>query len=106
MAEITNPEAVRFCNEQARALATQIGHTYRMAKRVASEWTANPQLATLIAFDNAALVVDGAAQDGRHPATGVNVNNVLSRGNELIADLEADGGAKLNTILALAHPGT
>ena len=102
MAEITNPEAVRFCNERIRVAANKLNVAYRFAKEVAAEWNANPDLATNIAYDNTDLVVDGSATDGRHPISGVDTNNLVTRLNELIADLEANSSAKLNTILAVA----
>lgn len=103
MAEITNPEAVRFSNDRVRRLANSLLSNYRFSKSVLDEWTANPQLATLIAYDNPDVIVDQSAQDGRHPATGVSVNNVMTRASELVADLEANSNAKLNTILAIAQ---
>lgn len=102
MAEITNAEAVRFCNERVRVAANKLNAAYKFAKEVSSEWTANPDLATNIAYDNPDLVVDGSATDGRHPVSGIDVNNLVTRLNELIADYEASSSAKLNTILAVA----
>ena len=102
MAEITNASAVRFCNEKVRASANDLAQLYYLAKSVSQEWTANPELAALIAYNNADLVVDGSAEDGRHPISGVDANNVITRLNEFIADMEASGGAKLNTVLAVA----
>ena len=102
MAEITNPEAVKFCNEKVRTIADQLAQLYYAAKAVSQEWVANPDLATNIAYDNADLVVDGSTTDGRHPISGVEVNNVITRCNEIITDMEASSSAKLNTILAVA----
>ena len=102
MAEITNQEAVRFCNERVRVAANKLNAAYKFAKEVAAEWNANPDLATNIGYDNTDLVVDGSATDGRHPVSGVDVNNLVTRLTELSADYEAGGGAKLNTILAVA----
>ena len=101
MAQITNPEAVAFVNQKIRVASDKLAQMYYLAKSVSQEWTATG-LGTIIAYDNADFVVDGAATDGRHPATGVNVNNLMNRLSELVADMEASGGAKLNTILALS----
>ena len=106
MATITDPEAVRFCNEQVRVGADKLAQMYYAAKAIKDEWIANPNLATLIAFDNPDDVVDGSATDGRHPISGIEVNNLITRLGELITDMEAGGNAKLNTVLAVAvNPG-
>lgn len=102
MAEITNVEAVRFCNEKVRPIADRLAQFYYAAKAVSQEWTANPDLATLIAYNNADLVVDGSAMDGRHPVSGVEANNLMTRLMEIVADMDANGGAKLNTVLSVA----
>lgn len=101
MAEITNPEAVKFCNEKVRTAADKLAQLYYTAKSVSQEWTAN-NLGAIIAYDNMDLVVDGSAQDGRHPISGSDVNGLMNRLNEIVADMEASNSAKLNTVLAVA----
>lgn len=101
MAEITNAEAVKFCNEKVRVAADKLAQLYYTAKAVSQEWTAN-DLGSVIAYNNGDLVVDGSAQDGRHPISGIDVNNLITRLTEIVADMEAGGGAKLNTVLAVA----
>lgn len=101
MAEITNPEAVKFCNERVRTVADRLAQMYYEAKAVSDEWTAN-NLGAIIAYDNTDLVVDGSATDGRHPVSGADVNGLMNRLNELVADMQANNNAKLNTVLAVA----
>jgi hypothetical protein len=101
MAGITNPEVVAFCNQRVREAADRLAQTYFLAKAVTAEWFAN-NLSTAIAYDNGDLVVDGSAIDGRHPISGIDVNNLITRLMELTADYEASSNAKLNTILAVA----
>lgn len=100
MAEITNAEAIKFCNEKVRVAANQYAQLYYRAKAVYQEWTANG-LGDIIAYDNADLVVDGSATDGRHPISGIDVNNLMTRLGEVITDMEASSNAKLNTILCI-----
>lgn len=105
MPDITNPEAVRFCNERIRRVADQLAQTYYLAKEVHQEWTAN-NMGTIIAYNDASLVVDGSAADGRHPISGIDANSLMNRLGEFVADYEANDAAKLNTVLAVAvHPG-
>ena len=105
MALIDDAQAKKFCNEEIRPLANALAQLYARAKRVGQAWTAR-QMGNVIAYDNADAVVDGAETDGRPIMSGVAVNNIVNRANEFVAELEADGGAKLNTILAVApKPG-
>ena len=105
MAEITNPQAVKFCNEQIRPAANAFARLYYDAKRIYQTWT-SLSLGDVIVYDNADAVIDGSASDGRPVISGVDANNLMTRLGEIITDLEADSNAKLNTILKVApNPG-
>lgn len=97
---IDNAEAVKFCNEKVRVAADKLAQAYYFAKQVNDEWYAN-NMGALIPVDGGD-VVDGSATDGRHVITGNGATNVIVRCGELIADMEAGGSAKLNTVLAVA----
>lgn len=97
MADITNPEAVRFCNEVIRPLANAIYAAYKKCREGRDEFVAN-NMGSLLP-DTADLVVDGSATDGRHPITGEDVNNIVTLANELLTNYEADTNAKLNELL-------
>ena len=101
MAQITDPEAVKFCNERVRVAADKLAQAYQFAKLVTQEWYAT-NMSKKLAFDNADTVVDGSKDDGRHPISGIDVNNLITRLTELVADYEAGSNAKLNTILKVA----
>lgn len=100
MADITNPQAIRFANEQIRTLADAYANLYFTCKRVGAAWTAQ-NIAALIP-NNADVLIDGSAQDGRATITGAKVNGLVSAGSALIADLEAASNAKLNVLLQIA----
>ena len=100
MADITNPQAVRFCNERVRPAADRFAQLYWWAKAVAAEWAAQG-IGALIP-DGASEVIDGARFDGRAVITGADVNTLAARVSEFIALLEADEKAKLNQILKVA----
>lgn len=97
---IDNPEAVRFCNERVRVAANRLSQAYWYAKSVAAEWYAN-NMGELIPVDGGE-VLDGSATDGRHVITGNDATALITRLTELTADYEANGSAKLNTVLAVA----
>jgi hypothetical protein len=101
MADITDPAAVRYCNERVRPAADRLAQAYNYAKSVTDEWVAN-DLGTDIPNNAADTVVDGAETDGRHVISGEDVHDLINRLNELITDYEANTNAKLNTILQVA----
>ena len=94
MADINNPEAVQFTKVLARPAADAIAYAYWLAKKTLAEWYSN-DLGSVIT-NTSDLVTDGNPK----PVTGAQVTSVITRASELVADLEADGSAKLNTILA------
>lgn len=100
MAQITNPEAVTFCNEKIRTMADLLARAYYLAKALKDEWYAN-NMGTLFPTGEGP-VVDGSATDGRHPISADDVTLIVTRCDELVADYEANSGAKLNTLLAVA----
>jgi hypothetical protein len=106
---ITNPEAIGFCNNQARKVADLLSQAYYAAKAANAVWVANNYGGALITVgggvvrDSASPTDDnGTGGDGRPVITGNDVNNLMNRMSELIADYEASGNAKLNTILNVA----
>jgi hypothetical protein len=99
--DITNPEAVKFCNEKVRTSADKLGQLYYVAKAVSQEWTAN-SLGSIITNSADDDVIDGSATDGRHPITGADANNIINRLTEFVTDMEANTNAKLNTVLGVA----
>ncbi len=104
MADITNPEAVRFANEKARTLADAATKYYYAAKAFLNEWDATGMG---VKFPNTAdMIVDGSATDGRTPITGANVNGLKGHVHTMVADLEAGGNVKLNILLQIEVNGS
>ncbi len=104
MPDISDPQAVRFCNEKVRVAADKLAQAYNCANQVLDEWTARGGVA--LVPNSADAVLDGSATDGRPPITGADTNNIIKRLSELIADYDALSAAKLNTILGVAvNPG-
>lgn len=96
MPEITDPQAIKFCNEQIRPIADRFMQLYWAGKSAAADFTAD-DLAGLFPNDDS-IVVDGSAQDGRTPITGADVNIMLSHINAYAADMEATSNLKRNQI--------
>lgn len=100
MMAIDNSQAVKFCNERVRQAADRFAQLYWWSKIVAQEWTAQG-IGALIPND-ASIVIDGSATDGRSVLTGIDVNLLAARVSEFIALLEANANAKLNQIHKVA----
>jgi hypothetical protein len=94
LADITDTEAVQFTQLLARPTANAIAYAYWLSKKTLAEWFGN-DLGSVVTNDTS-LVTDGCPK----PVTGAQVTSVITRASELVTDLEASGGAKLNTILA------
>lgn len=97
MANIIDPSAVRFCNEQIRTSADKLVQLYWYLKAVKQLYLATPSLATSLPNDGTAIVIDGSATDGRGQLTGADVQAIITNLNSLITSLEATSGAMLNT---------
>ena len=105
MPDITNPEAVKFCNEEVRLFNDLLVVVYRTAKQIKEDYTSKGLSA--IFNSNSDVVIDGSAEDGRHTVTTFDVNTVMARASEIITDYEANTNLKLNQANAIAvntHP--
>jgi hypothetical protein len=101
MANITDVNAVKFCNEQVRPSADRIMQFYWWCKGLQIQWTSQG-LAAKIPNDATAQVIDGAATDGRTQITGADVITLLSNLQSLITSLEANSNLVLNQVAKLA----
>lgn len=97
---ITNPQAVKFCNEKIRPSADRYAQLYWVAKIILTEWNA-AGMATLIP-NTADVVEDGSPNDGRTPITGAMVNGFKNNLQLLVNDLEANSAVKLNGLSQIA----
>lgn len=100
MADVTDPQAVRFCNERVRPAADRFAQLYYWCVSLRDEWTAQ-DIAGLIP-NSTDVVLDGSATDGRPIITGADVHAVKDRVVEFLDNLDADTAAKLNEILAVS----
>ena len=104
MADITDPEAVRFSNEKVRTLADAATRYYYAALAFGNEWDATGMGSKIP--DTADGIVDGSATDGRTPITGANVNGLKTHVDAMVTDLEANSNTKLSILLAIEVNGS
>jgi len=100
MADITNPQAVRFSNEDIRPMADKLAQAYYAAKMFLNEWAAQ-EIGTLIPNTND-VIIDGSVSDGRASIDGSKVNGLHGYLTLFVADLEANNNLKLNVLLQIA----
>jgi hypothetical protein len=96
----SNAQAI-FFTAQAREYARHVALTYTKASAMVNEY--NAQGISAVIPNDSTQMADGAAVNGQPIARNQDVIAAVTRAMELIADLEANSKAKLNTILALCN---
>jgi hypothetical protein len=82
---ITNPVAIRFCNEKARVAADLLAQLYNISTDMVAEWDALGGTSLIpntsdVVRDSASPNDDvGTDGDGRKVITGAKVNNIINR---------------------------
>ena len=103
MADISSPQAIKFCSESVRPLADDLVMFYYAARRVRDRYI-SIGAATLIPNETASKVLDGADVNGKPIVTGADVNVALAVMAEVLTLLEANDSVKLQQLLKVA-PG-
>ena len=102
MANVTDPRAISFSNARVRVAADKMAQAYYFAKLTMQEYYAE-NLGAKYPADPDAKIEDGAFNgDGRKVIDGNMVLNLITRCSELVADMESNNNAKLNTVLSVA----
>src|SRR5579872_360747 len=96
MANITNPLAVAFANNQVRPTADLMSQLYYTAKSIVNYWNANSM--SSIIPNTTDVIVDGAATDGRQILTGIAATAIITEAMAVITHYEASTNAVLNQI--------
>lgn len=97
---ITNPQAVKFSNEQARPMADLYAQLYYALKTLTDTWDA--QVISSVITNTSDVIEDGFATDGRASITGAMVTGLITNAKAFCADLEANTKLKLNGLLKIA----
>lgn len=107
----TNVQAVTFANTRVRPMADELYRCYLMAKSLLSQW--NSQNVAAVIPNDATLIADGAATDGRPPMTDAQATTIVTRCQDIVNWMEgstaiaAGDGTKavLNTVAAVEVNG-
>lgn len=96
----TNPQAIRIANEKIRVCADRLGQLYNLSKAYQAEATAENWSAL---FPNdAEVIVDGSATDGRGIITNADVSALITLVGAFITFMEASSSANRNLTLKIA----
>lgn len=98
---ITDPNAVRFCNEQIRTLADKIPAMYSILLHHSRLFTDTPELSSQFA-DGKVIIDDGSSVDGRRSITGGDVQALEAAVSSFVEQLEANDRALLKLALKIA----
>lgn len=101
MADITNPQIVKFANERARVFADSLEQTYQTAKRMQQEWAA--LIATVTPANTSDQVADGShasagQPDGRKPLTGAQLTALKAMADTIVTFFETGSPTRIAQI--------
>lgn len=100
MADNTNPQVVKFANEQARHVCDLWASFYNAAKVFQTVW-AGQNLTSLVPA-TADFIADGSDVDGRGRVTNNQLNSLKTIVDAFVTDAEASSNAKRNAFFAAA----
>lgn len=112
MAANSNVQAVTFANGKIRPMAQLLYTAYLNAKSILQEW--NSQSVATVLPNDANLLADGSAVDGRPPITDAQATSIITRCQDLVnwmegsASISAGDGSKsvLGTVAAVQVGGS
>src|SRR5438105_15069051 len=76
----TNAQAIAWSNTRARRMADLLESCYQAAKKLVGEW--NAQNLSAVIPNDANIIEDGAATDGRPLCKDSDVNNIVTRAQD------------------------
>jgi hypothetical protein len=95
-----NPQAIRVANEKMRRVGNKAAQLYSLLKVYAAESSAEGWL-TLFPND-AEVIVDGSAVDGRTPITNTDVRALITFASAYITFMEQASNANRDLVMKIA----
>jgi len=105
MAEITDPQIVKFCNEKIRPLADSVYSSYYKSLSLVSDYVSGDIAGNLQKWASDDLVADGSEVDGRTRLTRQDLEYEYKILFDFIAFLEAEvtSGVSRLSIISKSH---
>lgn len=100
MADNTNPQAIFVVNNHIRPAADKFAQLYNRCKALAAEASAENWAALFP--NNADIIIDGAASDGRAIITNADVNVFITIITGYITFMEQNSNANRNNVFKIA----
>ena len=104
MPENSNPQVVKFSNEQIRTVADDLYQLYWKAKSVVQNYTSDGIGALVTTAGDAELIADGSVSDGRTRITGNDLKNLITALSELIDYVEGGTVTTANRVDVITKP--
>lgn len=83
----TNAQAIAFVNTKIRPMADELASCYLSAKKINDLW--NAQSVSTVIPNDATLISDGSAIDGRPQITDAQATTIITRCQEMISWMES-----------------
>lgn len=93
MAQITNPEAIAFCNDFIRPYCEQLRDLQALVDAMKNKWEANSNQIAGMFGNNADTVEDGREEEGISRLTALQVSQAYGE----LVKLSTGGSASINT---------
>jgi hypothetical protein len=101
---MSSPQVVKFCNERIRPCADTIARVAVQVSAIVQEWQAKGLVDQIP--DDATVIDDGAATDGRTPITGHDVRQMIALAEDLVA-MATGQNTRMPTVIKVAvNPGS
>jgi hypothetical protein len=96
----TSPQAIFVANNKLRPLADRFGQLYNLAKAIQAEASAEGW--SSLFPNDAEVIVDGAAEDGRTVITNADIFALIGVVSSFLSYMEATSNANRNLVLKIA----
>lgn len=103
MADITNPQIIKFANERGRLLADIAESLYHTSKRFQQEWVA--LVASTPIIPTASPIADGSDTDGRKRVTDTHLVNLKSLADSMVTWFETGSPTRIAQLQLISVNG-
>ena len=106
MAENSDPQVVKFANEEIRSVANDLVSLYWRAQRVVQAYNSTGIGAKIAAAGATELVSDGSVSDGRTRIDGNDILNIITALQQFVLYIENGAVTRANRVDVVTKPST
>lgn len=104
MAEITDPQVIKFSNEEARPIADSLYKAYYKTKAFLEDYNSGNIGSKINDAGSSNLIADGSDVDGRTRIVGGDIYNLITAAQAFIDFIEGNAVATLARLDVIAKP--